>query len=178
QIEALSKQLNLPQKEVKSWFSRHKVATTILATYLICGGLTYWAHCIGKNSYKGRSYTHSHPQGGSKNVIRLGYPEGASTFRKFCGDKLILPFYPLVFAANHKQATLFLVLVLIIAYEIYQGKDSAAVAVWNKLFGKKTIAPAATEVAAEPAQPAAEKEEAAVVAPEAVPADPAIEVVA
>jgi hypothetical protein len=134
-LETVSEQLNVSQTEVKNWFSNHKIATTILVTYATCLGLTAWAHYVG-----------SHKAKCENNVVT--FPEEASSFRKFCGNKLMYSAYPLVLANNHKMTTAALILAAIIAWEVYQGKDSAAAAFYNKLFGKKEVVPATSEVVA------------------------------
>jgi hypothetical protein len=191
-VDAICQELNLPKEEVKGWFSRHKALTGgVLGTYAailalsLCGQEAVIDAKSGKVTMLNGSSIDADKQAAPTKMIKF---RNAMTYLKYAQ----LPFfymnegrkagYAKAKAHPYKAIGGTLVvaaLAIFAAYELYQGKDSAVAALLNKLFGKKeAVAPAATEVAAEPAQPAAEKEEAAVVAPEAAPVAPAIEVVA
>jgi hypothetical protein len=156
-VEAVCEELGLPKEEGKSWFARHKVLTGAGCTYLTLLALSYFGQAAEYSEGKLTKDIASTVDGLKKGdaATRMIKVRNALSKLKFLQTPadMILAGSKTGFGhvnANRK-AYILLVIAAIIAWEVYQGKDSAVVAAYNKLFGKKEVAPATSEVVAEEA---------------------------
>ena len=163
-VEAVCQELGLPKEEVKGWFARHKVLTgtgcSLLGVYATLLALSY---CGQEAEYKDDKLT--------KKLGNLEVTAPATKMIKVRNalSKLAWAQKPVAWgqagfekAKNNKGKTAALIVGAIVAsvvlYDLCHGKDSAIVAGVNKLFGKKEVAPATSEVAQPTTEEAAKEE--------------------
>jgi hypothetical protein len=160
-IDTACQELGLPKEEVKSWFARHKVLTgtgSLLGVYATLLALSY----CGKNVAWRKNGTISM-------LDTLPIDESNQRITKMLKlrsalSRLTFLQVPVDFAAegvesvwdfvtDNKKPVLIAAGILLvaaaIAWDLYRDKDSVVLAGYNKLFDKKEVAPATSEVVAE-----------------------------
>ncbi|MFA6263564.1 MAG: hypothetical protein WCW33_04025 [Candidatus Babeliales bacterium] len=127
-IDAIADQLGLPKEEVKSWFSRHKVITTsavIVAAYAALYGISCAGKPLPELTGDKKAYSKLERVQGWLNALAW-----AQKPVDWAGTQL---------REHSIRSAIIAAIALLVIYQIYQGKDSAAVRGWNWMFGKDAV---------------------------------------